>query len=61
MLCISGSLIALKFDRADKKEYDPSIMRTVPSQATPMTRQNHFVEEVAKSLGENYATVVHRQ
>ena len=31
MLCISGSLIALKFDRADKKEYDPSIMRTAPA------------------------------
>ena len=31
MLCIAGSLIALKFDRADKKEYDPSIMRTAPT------------------------------
>ena len=61
MLCIAGSLVALKFDRADKKENDSSIMKTAPSAITNVMKQNHFVEEVAKSLRENYSTVVHRQ
>ena len=56
LLCITGSLIALKFDRVDAQEQ--SIMKTVPS---AVSKQNEFIEEVAKSLNENYAQVVCRQ
>ena len=56
LLCLSGALVALKFDRVDYQEQ--SIMKTAP---TAVPKQNHFVEEVAKSLGENYAQVVYRQ
>ena len=56
LLCLAGSLVALKFDRVDHQEQ--SIMKTAPC---AVTKQNHFVEEVAKSLGESYAQVVYRQ
>ena len=58
ILCIAGSFIALKFDRADQR--DSSIMRTAPTQQISIAKQNHFVEEVAKSLNESYGTVMHR-
>ena len=56
LIFIAGSLIALKFDRNDQKEQ--SIMKTLP---TAVSKQNHFIEEVAKSLGESYTQVAYRQ
>lgn len=41
-----------------KDECDQGVNRTAP---IPVTKHNHFVEEVAKELGEPYAAVIYRK
>ena len=58
ILCLAGSLITIKMDRKDAASQ--GISRTSPLAITAQA-QNHFIDEVAKELKENYAQVCLRQ
>lgn len=53
---LAGSLFTRKMDMKD--EADQCLTRTSP---IPVTKQNHFIEEVAKELDESYAALCFRK
>jgi hypothetical protein len=56
ILTLAGSLVARKMDKTD--EGDLCLLRTSP---ISVTKQNHFIDEIAKELGEPYAQVCFRK
>ena len=56
LLTLAGSLVTRKMDKKD--ENDASLSRTSP---IPVTKHNHFIEEVSKELSESYASVIYRK
>lgn len=58
MLSLIGVIVAARLDDTDQKEI--SIGKTVPV-LTALTKNNHFISEVAKQLDEPYSSVVHRE
>ena len=55
ILTLAGSLVVRKMDKRD--EADHSVARTSP---ISVAKQNHFIDEIAKELGEPYAQIYFR-
>ena len=56
ILTLTGSLFARRQDRKDESKQ--SLGRTAP---VSIAKQNHFIDEIAKELGEPYAQVSFRK